>query len=74
MDNVRYNLENGPDVVRLNFTHTLMSDTGPGVWRCIVSVMSERYIVSEGRLVRQNQTDIGSVSVNIQVIIIGELQ
>ena len=70
-DNARYDLENGPDIVRLNFTHTIMSDTG--VWSCIVSVMSERYIVSGGSLVRQDETLIGSVSVNVQVIIIGEL-
>ena len=70
-DNARYDLENGPDIVRLNSTHTVMSDTG--VWRCIVSVRSDRFIVSEGRLVRQDQALIGSISVNVQVIIIGKL-
>ena len=71
-DNARYDLENGPDVVRLNFTSTVMSDTG--VWRCIVSVMSDRHIVSDGRLVLQDQALIGLISVNVQIIIIGELQ
>ena len=33
-DNARYDLENRPDIVRLNFTHTVKSDTG--VWRCDV--------------------------------------
>ena len=71
MDNARYSLRNGSDVVRLNFTNAAMSDTG--VWRCTVSVTSDRYIVSGGRLALEDQALIGSISVNIQVIIVGEL-
>ena len=43
MDNARYDLENGPDVVRLNFTLTILSDNG--IWRCRVFTESDRYIV-----------------------------
>ena len=50
MDNARYDLENGTEVVRLNFTRTIPSDTG--IWTCEVTVRSERHIVnSEGNLV-----------------------
>ena len=69
MDNARYDIDNGPDIVRLNVTNTVMSDTG--IWRCNVIARSERYIVSGGRLVLQDEAMIGSISVNIQLIIIG---
>ena len=50
VDNARYDLENGRDVVRLNVTHTILSDTG--TWTCEVLVRSERHIVNnEGNLV-----------------------
>ena len=32
MDTARYDLDNGLDIVRLNFTHTILSDAG--IWRC----------------------------------------
>ena len=71
MDNARYDLENGPDVVRLKFTHTILSDTG--VWRCEISVESEQYIVSSGKLVKQDSSRIGDlISFDIQLIVIGE--
>ena len=44
MDNPRYDLKNGPDVVRLNFTHTFLSDTG--TWKCDVRVLSAKDVVS----------------------------
>ena len=71
VDNARYDLEDGPEIVRLNFTNAVMSDTG--VWRCVVNATSESYIASEERLLRENETEIGSVNVNIQVIIVGKL-
>ena len=71
MDNARYDLENGPDIVRLNFTTTIMSDNG--LWKCVVAVMSERYIVSGGQLVLQDQALIGSITQDIQLTVIGEL-
>ena len=50
MDNARYDIESGTEVVRLNFTRTILSDTG--MWTCEVTVRSERHIVSnEGNLV-----------------------
>ena len=59
VDNTRYDLENGPDIVRLNFTRTIPSDSG--IWICELIVTSERYIVSsEGELVRGAQTTIGT--------------
>ena len=68
----RYTLENGPEIVRLNFSITMMSDNG--VWRCMAVVMSDRSIVSLGRLVVQDSALIGSITQDIQVTVIGELQ
>ena len=70
MDNARYDLENGPEIVRLNFTHTIPSDTG--VWVCEATAVSEKYIVSNGQLVRQENAVIGTATVNIQLTVIGE--
>ena len=69
-DNARYDLENGPEIVRLNFTHTIPSDTG--VWVCEATAVSEKYIVSNGQLVRQDNAVIGRATVNIQLTVIGE--
>jgi hypothetical protein len=41
MDTLRYDLENGPDIVRLNFTRTIMSDNG--MWLCEIEVTSQRH-------------------------------
>ena len=58
MDNSRYVLKNGPDIVRLNFTQTILSDSG--IWTCDVIVRSERHIVSsEGELIRGECTCVG---------------
>ena len=46
MDNARYDLENGPEIVRLNFTHTISSDTG--VWVCEATAVSDKDIVNDG--------------------------
>ena len=71
MDNARYDLENGPDIVRLNFTHTIVGDNG--VWRCVASVESEQYIVSDGRLVQSDPAVIGvPLEHNIQLTIISK--
>ena len=70
MDNARYNLENGPEVVRLNFTHTIANDTG--MWVCEAQTVSDKYIVSNGQLVRQDGVVIGTATVNIQLTVIGE--
>ena len=71
MDNARYDLENGPDIVRLNFIHTILSDTG--TWKCRVVVMSEQYIVSGGMLVRQDSARIGElITVDIKLTVISE--
>ena len=71
MDKTRYDLENGPDIVRLNITNTTSSDAG--IWRCNVMVMSEVNLVNRGRLMLRNKTLIGSVNVSIQLTIVGEL-
>jgi hypothetical protein len=72
VDNNRYDLENGPAIVRLNFTNTIMTDSG--LWQCMVTVTSGRYIVSGGDLlVFQDQANIGSITREIQLIVIGEL-
>ena len=70
MDNARYDLENGPEIIRLNFTHTILSDDG--TWRCQILVESEQYIVSDGRLIRQDQSPIGERIVDIQLTVISE--
>ena len=71
MDSARYDLENGPDIVRLNFTHTVVGDTG--IWRCEIIVRSERYIISNENLVLREQAVIGMpVQYDIQLIVIGE--
>ena len=70
MDNARFNLENGPDIVRLNLSHTLLSDAG--MWRCDIRTESDQYIVSNGSLVQTNVTTIGAPKQHdIELIIIG---
>jgi hypothetical protein len=69
-DNARYDLDNGPEVIQLNITNTVLSDAG--VWMCDVLVTSAAHKLIGGRLTPQN-TVIGSVNATIQLIIIGEL-
>ena len=71
MDNARYNLENGTEVVRLNFTRTILSDTG--IWTCEVTVRSERHVVNnEGNLVQGAVAVIGApIQHEFMVIVIG---
>ena len=71
MDSARYNLDNGPDVVRLSIANTSLSDAG--VWSCDVTVRSEVNVLNGGRLIPQNDTLIGSVNVTIQLTVIGEI-
>ena len=71
MDNPRYDLDNGPDVVRLSIANTILSDAG--VWRCDVTVQSEVNMLNGGRLISQNDTLIGSINVTIQLSVIGEI-
>ena len=68
----RYALENGPKIVRLNFSTTMLSDNG--VWRCNVMVTSDRYVEIEGQLFLQTGALIGSISQDIQLTVIGKLQ
>ena len=70
VDNAQHDLENGPAIVRLNFTNIVMSDNG--VWRCEVMVVSDRYVVSGGMLVRQDLYMVGSITRDIQLKIISE--
>ena len=70
MDNARYDLENGPLFVRLNFTHTIFSDNG--LWKCRILVESEQYIVSDGQLLRHDQSPIGQTMVDIELVVIGK--
>ena len=58
--------------MRLNFTHTILSDTG--IWRCDIRVVSAQDIVSNGSLVPKDLSVIGSPIVrNIHLTIIGKL-
>ena len=71
MDSSRYSLENGPHIVRLNFTHTLLSDAG--MWRCNIRTESDQHVVSNGSLVRLDSMTIGTpIRHDIELIIIGE--
>ena len=71
VDNARYDLENGPEIVRLNFTHTILSDNG--IWVCDVRVTSRQDIVSNGSLIQQDPTVIGIPIVhNIRLNVIGK--
>ena len=70
VNNARYSLENGPDFVRLLFTRTILSDAG--VWVCDVRVESERYVVSNGSLVREDSAIIGMpIQLNVELTVIG---
>ena len=71
MDNAQYDHENGPDIVRLNFTLTILSDTG--IWRCVATVRSENHFVrsSDGRLELGQEVVIGSpIQHDIQLTVI----
>jgi hypothetical protein len=72
MDNDYYDLENGREVVRLNFTQTILNDTG--IWTCEVVVRSQRHVVSNhGRLVLGETAVIGSpLRHEFVVTVIGE--
>ena len=71
VDDGRYELQNGPDIVRLNITRTFLSDTG--MWLCEVVVRSERHIVSNGTLVLEEQSVIGTlIQHQFMVVVIGE--
>ena len=72
MDDARYDLENGPDIVRLTLTSTILSDTG--TWRCDIRAVSSQDVVSNGSLVRQDPSVIGTPIVRgIQLIVIGKI-
>ena len=71
VDNARYDLDNGPGIVRLNFTHTVLSDNG--IWMCNIEVESEHYVVSSGSLIRVNSSIIGvQIRQNIRLTVIGK--
>ena len=74
MDTPRYDLENGPQIVRLNFTNTIMSDNG--MWLCEVEVRSQRHVLdSEGNLVLVQPEVIGvRLRHQFQLTIICELK
>ena len=71
MNNDRYHLENGSEMVRLNITNTVLDDSG--IWRCDSTVSSGVSILSRGRLITESDTLIDSVSETIQVTITGEI-
>ena len=70
MDNARFNLGNGPDIVRLNISHTILSDAG--TWRCDIRTESDQYVVNNGNLVQTNISTIGApIQRDIELILIG---
>ena len=73
MDNARYDLENGPDIiVRLNLSRTVLSDSG--LWICELVVRSERHVVTrEGELVLGGLAVIGTpLRHQFRLTVIGE--
>ena len=71
MGSTRHSLEYEPEVVQLNFTHSMLSDAG--MWRCDIRTESDQYVVSNGSLVRMDPTVIGaSIQHKIELTIIGE--
>ena len=72
MDNARYDLENGMEIVRLNFTRTILSDNG--IWQCEVTVRSQRHVVdNDGNLVLVSPEVIGvPLRHEFQLTVIGE--
>ena len=70
MDNARFDLENGPQFIRLNFTRTIPSDSG--IWKCRILVESEQDVVIDGQLVRQDLSPIGQVIVDVELVVIGK--
>ena len=72
MNSDRFNIENGPDTVRLNLTRTLLCDAG--MWRCQIRTESEsdEYLAENNLFVRTNVTMIGSpIQRDIELMIIG---
>ena len=58
-NDARFHLENGPEVVRLNLTRTILNDSG--IFICELVVSSERHVVnSEGDLILGGQAVIGT--------------
>ena len=71
MDNARFDLENGPSIARLNFTNTILADSG--FWKCNTTVISEQHIVSNGSLVLMSPTLLGEPDIySIQLIVISK--
>ena len=71
MENARYRLENGPEVVRLNFTRTIMSDNG--IWQCEVTVKSGRNALgNDGNLILVAPEVIGTLTQEFLLTVIGE--
>ena len=71
MENARYRLDNGPEVVRLNFTRTIMSDNG--IWQCEITVRSERHVLdNDGNLVLVVPEVIGTLTQEFILTVIGE--
>ena len=58
LDDSQYSLDNGPHIVRLNFTQVFAKDIG--VWMCNVTVRSEKHVVDNGTLVLETERVIGS--------------
>ena len=69
VNNARYNLENGPEIVRLNFAYTLLRDSG--LWQCEIATKSERDVLSGETIIRLDSSVIGSIHVDIQLTVIG---
>ena len=59
VDNTRYDLEDGPGIVSLNFAQTISSDSG--VWICEIVVRSDKHVVSnQGELILGGEAVIGT--------------
>ena len=74
MNDNRYTVENGPEIVRLNINRTVSNDSG--IWLCEVVVTSDRHVFRNGTLALGEQTVIGTQIVHqfMVTLLTGEFQ
>ena len=72
LDNARYDLEDGPEVIRLSFTRTIEADDGE--WACRVRVAdTDVSVVQNNELVIQPTANIGTETVRITLTVVGKV-
>ena len=67
VDNARYDLDDGPDIVRLNFSRTILNDSS--VWTCELVVKSERHVITSGGVLRPGGLAVIGIPLRHQLIL-----